>query len=324
MEHKDKIGEYVFGVVFIILGIEFLLLYLWHIFGNDCWNLGYTLCAARGEDYFSLYQRAFNLFNGFSMYGKEAWRYLVIPWPIVMNYFPTSAIVWGWTTIFFTTPHAGYKSYLYYSIALHLLSIYSLYYIWKKINKSFFILSLAIFFWLSFFSLNSEWVMGQFNHLAGMFFLAAIALAIAKKDKLSGIAWNLSLAWKPTALLLLPYYLKRRQKTTIAIFVLFFCVLTISYGIYYEFFYKNSLSDFFSLILNLTPRSGYDIHYIDNFSVYAFLAELFYNRFLGVYIFITKIYIFPPLTFYLLISVFIKLKTIIQSCTTLLLPLRQC
>jgi hypothetical protein len=298
----------ILGIHLILLGLIIFSIYVRQVFRDDCWKLGYTLCAARGEDYFTLYQRAFNFFHGYLMYGVEAWKHAVSPYPIPINYLPVSALIWGWVTIFFTTPQFAYKGYLYYSIALHVLSIYLIYYIWKKLNRSFFILSLALFFWLSFFPLMSEWIMGQFNHLPGMFFLATIVLTTINKERLSGILWNLSLAWKPTAIFFLPYFIKNKRKTGLIIFILLFCVFTLAYGLYYELVHGRSNIDYFSQILNLVPRQGYEIHYIDNFGFYSFLGEAFYDKSVFLYNIITKAAICFCILYYCLISFFVKFK----------------
>ena len=72
-------------------------------------------------------------------------------------------------------------TYLFFSISLHLVSIYIIVKIAQKLKAKQYQTVSAIFVWLTYFSLTSEWMMGQFNLLAGMFLLFAIYFELFEK-----------------------------------------------------------------------------------------------------------------------------------------------
>lgn len=267
-------------------------IYLSYIFKPACWPYGYTLCAAIGEDFFALLQASYNFFHHFFIYQEPLSSQLITPYYMPFKYFPISSLLAGWPFIlFFKDYYFAYQIYLGFSVTLHLASIGLIYLIAQKLRAKSILFILATVLWLTFFPLASEWRMGQFNNLAGIFFLLAISFSIYRRPALSAVAWILSLSWKPLGLFAFGYYWVKKNKLALWLFLLFFVLFTAIYLIYWQHLYPFAWQAFLKAILTLGDRSPLQIHYIDNFGVFAFWGELFYNwspAFYGVF---TKIYL---------------------------------
>jgi hypothetical protein len=310
-------------VLFILAGIVIFSFYLKYIFYPECWKIGYTLCAALGEDYFALYQSGYNFYHNYFIYGGDgslAAQHLVTPYFMVFKYFPATALIWGWPFIFFSAEEAYRILYLFSSVILHISALSLLYLIFKKLKLAKINLALAIFVWLSFFPLASEWRMGQYNDLAGIFFLAFLAAEIYGKKTQAAIMWILSLAWKPLTLFSLPYFFRRINKIAVGLFFVFFILLTGGYLIVFSnvFGYEFVFQKFFGTLLIGSGREPLQIHYIDNFGMFSFLGELFYDLSPIVYLWITKLYLLAILIIYGVISWKVKLADIYDRLNYLL------
>lgn len=282
---KNKINEIVVITLLLVSGVVFIK-YLQFLYFPFCWKLGYTLCAAIGEDFFAFYQAVYNFFHRIFIYGKEASRVLVTPYFMPFKYFPISPFIFGWPLMLTAqlvktiTPLTAYNSFLTFNILLHLLGLILIYKLAERFKNSAVDLALAVGFWLTYFPLNSEWRMGQFNYLASFFFFLAVTAIAYDKEILGAISWILSLAWKPLALLAFPYFWKNpkdKRKIGLILFFSLFIVFTLGYLAYFYNYQPTSFSDFLKTILNRGDRLGWEVHYIDNFSVSSLLGELFFN-----------------------------------------------
>lgn len=297
MEEKKFIQRRLL-VIALFLAIAIFGVYLDYIFKPICWHYGYSLCAAVGEDFFHLYQAGYNFFHGYFIYGAPAEVHLVAPYFVVMRYFPATPLIWSSPFLFFKNAIAAYQIYLIFSVILHLASIGLIYLIAKKLNTSKIMFVLATILWLTYFPLASEWRMGQFNHLAGIFFLLAITFSVYRRPVFSAISWILSLGWKPLTLFAFFYYWLKKNKLAIWLFLLFFVIFTCGYLIYWQRIFPFAWQEFLKTILILEDRSPVQIHYIDNFSVFALWGELFYNwspLFYGAF---TKVYLLAILVIF--------------------------
>ncbi|PIZ28234.1 hypothetical protein COY43_01595, partial [Candidatus Berkelbacteria bacterium CG_4_10_14_0_8_um_filter_35_9_33_8] len=271
-----------------ILSIIIFITYLKYIIYPACWQTGYTHCAAIGEDFFQLYQAGHNFVNGYFVYGEWAKEHLFAPYFVIMRYFPITPFVWGVPTLVFSSAMSAYHGYLVISILLHLASVYLIIKIAQKLKVQKYQIVTAIFIWLTFFSLTSEWRMGQFNHLAGMFLLGAIGAEIFGNKILSALAWILSLSWKPQALFVAFYFWMTKNKIAIVLFILFFILFTVGYLGYFQAQNIPAFQEFFKNILVLEDHHAWQVGYIDNFSVNAFWGQIFYPTNPKLYYIISK------------------------------------
>ena len=272
--------------------------YLNYTFHPYCLKLGYTLCAAAGEDFYSLYQSAFNFFHGYFIYGKAASLNLVTPYFMPFKYLPATPLLVGWPFTFFSNPRYAYKLFLLTSITLHLLSLGILYLVAKKLKAKSLDIALVILIWLSYFSLLSNWRMGQFNHLSALFFFLMIAAVLYKRKLLIAGSWILSIAWKPATILALPYFWKRKNKPALWLFFGFFIVFTAAYLGYWRLSTPSAVNNFFQTILLRGNRLPLQVHYIDNFGIYSFLGEILFDHWKRLWRIVSSIYPYLILFWY--------------------------
>jgi len=90
--------------------------------------------------------------------------------------------------------------------------------------------------------------------------------------------------------------------------MIIFVVFTAGYLGYYNLYYPQAISDFLKLVLLSGDRSGWQIHYPDNFSVNAFLGELFYDNYHLLFSFVSKLYPLILIGIFLVISYKIQFK----------------
>ena len=271
-----------------ILGIIIFISYLKYIIYPTCWQAGYTHCAAIGQDFFALYQAGYNIFHNIFVYGKSGGLSLVTPYFMFFKYFPITPFVWGIPTLVFSSAMNAYYGYLVFSILLHIASIYLIVKISKKLKAQTYQIVFAIFIWLTYFSLTSEWRMGQFNHLAGMFLLGAVGAEIFSNKILSALAWILSLSWKPQAIFVAFYFWLTKNKLAISLFFLLFILFTTGYLAYFQTQNIPAFHEFFKNILVLENHHAWQVGYIDNFSVNAFWGQIFYPTNPKLYYFVSK------------------------------------
>ncbi len=301
-------NAFLFSCIFV--GLSIFSYYVYRIIFPECSHLGYTLCAALGEDFYSLYQAGHNVFTGHYIYGSLAGNDLVTPYFMEFKYLPTTALVWG-SFFRLITPNAEctYHLFLTLSIIAHLLGAFLIWLIWKKQKASKYILGIALLLWLGFFALNSEWRMGQFNDIAGVFFLGFLTGVIYEKKYLSPMLWTLSLSWKPLALFTTPFFLKIKYKIGLLFFLTFIFGTTFFYIVYFQLKDPTSITTFLNTILLGSNRDGWQIHYIDNFSVNSFIAEIFYDKSPIIYNLLSKAYLFLIIVFLGIVTLGVKLKT---------------
>ncbi len=304
---NKKIENAIFYLLFII-GLGVFIYYIYIAIQAPCGKLGYTLCAAIGEDFFHLYQAGYNFVHGYYVYDSEAGQHLATPFFMQTRYFPATFILFGWPFLFFDEPFIAYHAYLYLSIFIHFCGLWAIWAIYKKFKSNKVILGLSFMLWLSFYPLNSEWRMGQFNDIAGVFFLFTTALLIYRKELLGGISWIISLTWKPFALFSLPYFIKTRDKKALTLFSFFFVISTGIYISYFQLKNPNALKEFLDIILFVKNREGFQIHYIDNFGVFSLLGEIFYNSSVVLYTWSCRIFIVLLFALYGFVSLIANTK----------------
>ncbi|MCD6568931.1 DUF2029 domain-containing protein [bacterium] len=303
-----KIIYYFFLLCLAVAGFFIFSCYLNYIFHPYCLKLGYTLCAAVGEDFYSLYQSTFNFFHNYFIYGKSASLHLVTPYFMPFKYLPATPLLVGWPFALSSDPDSAYQLFLWISVILHLFSLYILYLIGKKLKAKPMIIAVALFIWLCYFSIISNWRMGQFNHLSAVFFLFTIAAVLYKKKILAAFSWIISLAWKPVAILSFPYFWKRKNKLALILFFLFFVLFTAVYLGYWQLFFPSAIKTFLQTVLLLEDRLPCQVHYIDNFGVYAFGGEIFFDHARRIWNIFSLIYPYLVLLFYGFITLRVKLE----------------
>jgi len=94
-QKNSKIRENIFLISCFLIGLIIFSYYIYRILFPWCSNLGYTLCAAIGEDFFSLFQAGHNILNANYIYGPSANSNLIVPYFMTFRYFPISAILLG-------------------------------------------------------------------------------------------------------------------------------------------------------------------------------------------------------------------------------------
>lgn len=315
----------IFRIIFLALVIAFAFLifvyYLNYLFRPFCLKLGYTLCAAEGEDFYALYQAAYNFFHNIFIYGESASSHLVTPYFMPFRYFPASPFLIGWPFLLTNKPYLAYQIYLFFSLILHCLSVYSLYLIAKKFNANKIIFGLVILIWFLYFPLLSEWRMGQFDHLSGMFFLLTVVLILYHKKILSSISWIISLAFKPIPILCFLYFFKTKNKFALTLFSIFFIGLTGIYLLYHQLYNPQAISTFLKTIFALGERTGWQIHFIDNFGIPSLLGEIFFDHYKLIYKIISVVYPLSVLSFYFFVTLKLELKDHLVGISYLLFSL---
>jgi len=296
-------------VLLILIVIVVFVFYLKFLFKPYCLKLGYTLCAAIGEDFFALYQATYNFFHNIFIYGEHANLNLVTPYFMPFKYFPISPLIIGWLfLIFFPKAESAYHGYLVFVILFYFLGFWSIYLIAKKFKTDNLTKILAFFLWFTFFPILADLRMGQYNLISSLFFLFSLIFLVFSKEILSALMWLISLIFKPIALLNIFYYLKTRNKIAILGFIILFMVFTGGYLLYYQLYYSSAIRDFIHLILLGGNRVGWQIHYPDNFSVNTLLGELFYDKSRILFSLISKTYVFLLFLLFCVISFKITLK----------------
>lgn len=308
-----KVLQLFLKVILILIAVIVFIFYLKFLFYPFCLKLGYTLCAAIGEDFFALYQATYNFFHNTFIYGELAKGYFVTPYFMIFKYFPISPLLIGWPFLIASNnAEIAYKFYLGFNIVFYLLGFYGIYLIAKKFKTDSFTKVLVFFLWFTFFPILSDLRMGQYNLISSIFFLFSLIFIIFLKNKLSALSWIISLAFKPISLLNIIYYLKTKNKIAIWSFIICFVIFTGGYLLYHSIYYPKALSDFLSIFIS-GNRQGWQIHYPDNFSVYTFLGELLYDNNHLFFSIISKIYVVVILSIFLWISYKIKLKNNIKT-----------
>ena len=294
-------------------GIFIFAYYLNYTFHPYCLRLGYTLCAAVGEDFYSLYQSTFNFFHNYFIYGKAASLNLVTPYFMPFKYLPATPLLVGWSFTFFSNANRAYRLFLWISVFLHLFSLWVLYLIGKKLKAKPIDIILVIFIWLSYFSLLSNWRMGQFNHLSALFFLWTIGAVLYKRKIAAALNWTISIAWKPVPILALPYFWWTKNKQALILFFFLFVLFTLIYLSYWQLYYPGAVKEFFRTILLRGNRLPLQVHYIDNFGVYSLLGEIFFDHWRKVWNVISFVYPYLILLWYGWVTIKVKLKNKTRS-----------
>jgi len=302
-----KILKIVLKVALILISLLIFAFYLNFLLKPFCLKMGYTLCAAIGEDFFALYQATYNFFHNHFIYGDLAKMYLVSPYFVIFKYFPASPLLIGWPFLIFTnTALSAYQFYLIFVILVYIFAFYPIYLIAKKFRVNNITKILLFFIWFTYFPLLSDLRMGQFNLISSLVFLFSLLGIVFYKPLSSGLLWVISLAYKPLALLNVFYYLKTKNKVAIISFVVVFVVFTGGYLLYHQIYYPQAINDFLKLLLLKENRIGWQVHYPDNFSIYSFLGELFYNRSIKLFNVITKLYVLFLVCLFLFVTYKIK------------------
>ena len=302
--------ENIFLFVCIFVGLFIFSFYIYRIIFPECSLLGYTLCAALGEDFYPLYQAGHNVLTGQYVYGPLAGNDLVAPYFVEFKYLPITALIWGpFFRLMSHNAEYAYHSYLTFSIMAHLQGTFFIWLIWKKQKASKYILGLALLLWLGFFALNSEWRMGQFNDIAGVFFLGFLTGIIYEKKYLSPLLWTLSLSWKPLALFAAPFFLKSKYKIGLLFFLTFILGISSFYILYFQLKDPTSITTFLNTVLLTGNMEGWYIGFIDNFSVNSFIAEIFYDKSPIIYNQLSRAFSFLIIAFLGIVTLGTKLKT---------------
>lgn len=162
-------------ILLILIAIVVFFFYLKFLFKPYCFKLGYTLCAAIGEDFFALYQATYNFFHNIFIYGESASINLVTPYFMIFKYFPISPLLIGWPfLIFFSGAESAYHGYLIFVILFYLFGFYSIYLIAKKFKTDNLTKVLTFFLWFTFFPILSDLRMGQYNLISSLFLLFSL------------------------------------------------------------------------------------------------------------------------------------------------------
>ena len=170
-------------------------------------------------------------------------------------------------------------------------------------------MGLSLLIWLSAFPLNSEWRMGQFNDIAGVFFLGFLWATIYGRKFLSSVFWILSFFWKPIIFFSFPFFIKIRDKLGTLLILVFVFLGTVMYIGSFQIFDNKAIVYFLNTLFLYKDRAAFSLHYIDNFSVYSFLGELLYDHFNSIYFISTSIYLLLIILIYLIITFKIELKS---------------
>lgn len=280
------------------------------IITQPCLKLGYSLCAVIGEDFFALYQAIFNFINGNFIYGQVAEVNLFAPFFMTFKYFPITPAVFSPFFMFIHSATAAYYFYTFLCILFHIFSIYGIFLIYKKTQQNIIFLGISIFLWLSNFHLLSEWRMGQYNNLAANFMLWTIVFILYSDKLKSSIFWILSLITKPISILCVPFFIKDRNKYAIVLFILLFVLFSFFYLQYFQLNHGiTAFKLFFDTLTISGDRSGWQIHYIDNFSVKAFLGELFYDHSPALWNLSYNIFTYIIFALYFLVTIFLQFNT---------------
>ncbi|MGC9067028.1 MAG: glycosyltransferase 87 family protein [Minisyncoccia bacterium] len=301
-------------VVLVLLALFVFVFYLKFLLKPYYLKLGYTLNAAIGEDFFAVYQASYNFFHNIFIYGEPAQTILVTPYFMVFKYFPVTPLLIGWPFLLFSAKaELAYYSYLIFVLLFYIIGFYAVYLITKKFQADSLTKTSIFFLWFTFFPILSDLRMGQFNLIASLFFLFSLVSLAYSRQILNAFNWIISLVFKPIALLNIFYYFKTRNKTALTLFILFFVIFTLAYLGYYSLYYPEAFSDFFTIIFLSGNRTGWQIHYPDNFSINSFLGELFYDKSKIIFSLISKLYIFCLFLVFLIISLKLKFKKDIKT-----------
>ena len=278
-------------VLLILIAIVVFAFYLKFLFKPFCLKLGYTLCAAIGEDFFALYQATYNFFHNIFIYGEPAQINVVTPYFMTFKYFPISPPLIGWPFLIASfDAEIAYKFYLGFNIGFYLLGFYGVYLIAKKFKTDNLTKTLVFFLWFTFFPILSDLRMGQYNLISSIFFLFSLIFIIFLRRNWSALSWIVALAFKPISLLNIVYYLKTKNKIAIWGFIICFVIFTGGYLFYHSIYYPKAVNDFLNIFVS-GNRGGWQIHYPDNFSVNAFLAEFLYDKSRWLFSLISKVYL---------------------------------
>ncbi len=320
MKQKNlKTRENIFLIFCFLIGVIIFSYYIYRIIFPSCSILGYTLCALIGEDFFALFQAGHNILNANFIYGPSAENNLITPFFMTFKYFPVSAIFLGVPFVIIApTAEFAFSLFLALSIAIHFLGIFFIWLICKKQKVGKYILGVSLLIFLSAFPLNSEWRMGQFNDIAGVFFLGFLTAVIYDRKFLSSVFWMLSFFWKPIIFLSFPFFIKARDKLGTFLILAFVFLGTVIYIGFFQIFDNKAITYFLNTLFLYKDRVGWSLHHIDNFSVYSFLGELLYDHFYNIYFISTSIYLFLIIFIYLIITFKIKLKSKINKIYYLL------
>ncbi|NMB92549.1 MAG: DUF2029 domain-containing protein [Parcubacteria group bacterium] len=309
-----RILKILIKVAIISIAVVVFIFYLKFLLKPYCLKLGYTLCAAIGEDFFALYQATYNFFHNIFIYGEQAQTILVTPYFVVFKYFPITPLLIGWPFLLISSQvELAYHSYLLFVLLFYVLGFYAIYLIAKKFQVDNLTKVGICFLWFTYFPILSDLRMGQFNLIVSLFFLFSLVFLVYSKNILSALSWIISLALKPIALLNIGYYFKTKNKTALILFLLFFVIFTIGYLGYHGLYYPKAFSDFFNLVFLSGNRTGWQIHYPDNFSINSFLAELLYDKSKVLFVLASKLHIFLLFSVFLLFSFKLKFQQDIKT-----------
>lgn len=293
----------------VAIGVFVFIFYLFFLFKPYCLKLGYTLCAAVGEDFFALYQATYNFFHNIFIYGLPATVNLVAPYFVIFKYFPASPLFLGWPFLIFAqSAENAYQLYLTFNLIAYVLAFLGVQWVAKKFATDNFTKIILFVIWFTYFPILSDLRMGQYNLISSLFLFVSLMGIIGKKPLLSALSWLISLLYKPLALLNGFYFFKTKNKIALWGFMIIFVVFTAGYLGYYNLYYPQAISDFLKLVLLSGDRSGWQIHYPDNFSVNAFLGELFYDSHRLLFSFVSKLYPLILIGIFLVISYKIQFK----------------
>ena len=295
-------------IIVISFALGIFLWYLRFLLKPYCLKLGYTLCAAIGEDFFALYQATYNFFHNIFIYGETARVNLVTPYFMIFKYFPASPLLIGWPFLVFSvSAESGYQLYLRFNLIVYFLAFLGVWWLAHKFHSDTFTKIILLVLWFTYFPILSDLRMGQYNLISSLFFFFALLGIVAGRSILSGISWLISLLFKPLACLDVFYFLKTKNKIALLGFIIIFIVFTAGYLGYYNLYHPQAVSDFLKVMLLSGNRSGWQIHYPDNFSIYSFLGELFFNFSPSFFKMISNLYLLIIVLLFLWISYKIQL-----------------
>ena len=287
-------------LVITVISVLFLLS-IWNLWQFRCSNLSYTLCAAIGQDLQALYQAGENFNISNSMYGSIAEQHLFttdyFPW----KYLPILPILASPLVKFFSFNFFYFFYVASIQILVLVLGLILISKIGLTLKRENWQIILAVGLYWIFWSTQSDWRMGQYNTLAGLFFLVSFWGVASQKKGFSTFGWLASIISKPIFIFGFFYYLKKKNWQAI----IWFLVIVVMTLLYLEkFLPSGGLLEAYQAsfgFLTDPSRIGWQVHYIDNFGPAALLGELFYDRFPNIYkssiMVLTSIAVLVPITY---------------------------
>ncbi|MBI2057747.1 MAG: hypothetical protein HYT63_02065, partial [Candidatus Yanofskybacteria bacterium] len=142
---------------------------------------------------------------------------------------------------------------------------------------------LAVGLYWIFWGTQADWRMGQYNTLAGLFFLISFWGVASQKKGFSIFGWLASIISKPIFIFGFFYFLKKKNWQAI---IWFLAIIAITLIYLEKFLLSGGLLSAYQAsfgFLTDPSRINWQVHYIDNLGPAALLGELFYDRFPDIY-----------------------------------------